>query len=216
VIEVEGTINSDPITILIDSGVILSYINDNIVKIFHLQRSNLKKSWLVQLATEAKRKINELAKDCPIDMNGLITRVDANIIPLGSHDFLIDMDWLEKHHVVLDCYNKTITCLDEEGHQGKIQGIPRVVVFREISAMQLKKSFRKGCHIFATHMEEATKHKVASIGDHMVLRNFEDIFREIPRFTPKRYIDFSIDLVLGAAPVSKTPYRMGTPKLKEL
>jgi hypothetical protein len=52
------------------------------------------------------------------------------------------MSWL---NVVLDCYNKTITCLDEEGKQGKIQGIPRVVVVREISAMQLKKSFRKGC-----------------------------------------------------------------------
>jgi hypothetical protein len=33
---------------------------------------------------------------------------------------------------------------------------------------------------------------------------------------PRREIDFSIDLVLGAAPVSKKPYRMSTPKLKEL
>jgi hypothetical protein len=68
-------------------------------------------------------------------MNGLNTKVDVNIIPLGSYDFIIGMDWLEKKHVVLDCYNKTITCLDEEGQQSKIQGIPRVVAFREISAM---------------------------------------------------------------------------------
>ena len=33
---------------------------------------------------------------------------------------------------------------------------------------------------------------------------------------PKRDIDFSIDLVLGASSVSKAPYKMGTPKLKEL
>jgi hypothetical protein len=39
------------------------------------------------------------------------------------------------YHVVLDYYNKTITCLDEEWQQGKIQGIPRVVVVRDISAM---------------------------------------------------------------------------------
>jgi hypothetical protein len=50
-----------------------------------------------------------------------------------------------KYHYVLDYYNKTITCLDEEGKQGKVQGIPRVVVVREITSMQLKKSFRKGC-----------------------------------------------------------------------
>jgi hypothetical protein len=66
-------------------------------------------------------------------MNGLNTKTYVNIIPLGSYDFLIGMDLWEKHHVVLNCYNNTITCLDEEGKQGKVQGIPRVVVVREIS-----------------------------------------------------------------------------------
>jgi predicted aspartyl protease len=131
-IEVEGKIDNHPITILIDSGSSHSYINANIIEIFHLQRSNHKKSWLVQLAMGAKRKINELVKDCQIDMNGLNMKVYVNIIPLGSYDCLIGMDCLEKHHVVLNFYNKTITCLDEEGQQGKIQGIPRAIVVREI------------------------------------------------------------------------------------
>jgi hypothetical protein len=215
-IEVEGKIDNQRITILIDYGASHSYINANIVERFHLQRSKQNKSWLVQLARGAKTKINELVKDCPIDMNGLITKVDVNIITLGSNDCLIGMDLLEKYHVILDCYNKIITCLDEEGKQGKIQGILRVVAVREISTMQLKKSFRKGCQIFTSHMEEAAKDKVESIEDHLVLRYFEDIFREILGFPPKRDIAFSIDLVLGAAPESKTPYRMGTPELKEL
>jgi hypothetical protein len=131
-IEVEVKINNEPIKILIDSVAIHSYINDNIVEIFHLQRSKHNISWLVQLAMRDKRTINELVKYCPIDMNGLDTNVDVNIIPLGSYDFLIGMDWLEKHHDVLECYNKTIMCLDEEGKKGKIQGIPRAKVVREI------------------------------------------------------------------------------------
>jgi hypothetical protein len=110
------------------------------------------------------------------------------------------MDWLDKHHVVLDCYNKAFTCLDEEGKQRKVQGIPRPISIREISAMQLKKSFRKGCQIYAAHMEEETKDKVPSIEDHLVLKEYEDVFGEIPGFPPKRDIDFSIDLVPGAAP----------------
>jgi hypothetical protein len=60
-------------------------------------------------------------------------------------------------------------------------------------------------------MEEAAKDKVASIEDHPVFKDFEDVFEEIPRFPPKRDIYFSIDLVSGAAPGSKTPYRMDTP-----
>jgi hypothetical protein len=132
---------------------------------------------------------------CPIDMNGLNTKVDVNIIPLGSYDCLIGMDWSKKHHDILDYYNKTITCLDEEGKQCKIQGIPGVLAIREIPAMHLKKSFRKGCQMFAAHMEEAAKDKVASIEYHPILRYFEDVFREILGRPPKIDIDFSIDLV---------------------
>jgi hypothetical protein len=116
-IEVEGKIDNQPIAILIDSRASHSYINDNIVERFHLQKSNHKKYWLVQLATGAKMKIIELVKDFPIDMNGLNKKVDVNIIPLGLYDYIIGMDWLEKNHVVLDCNNKTITCIDEEVKQ---------------------------------------------------------------------------------------------------
>jgi hypothetical protein len=94
-IEVEGKIDNHPISILIDFGASHSYIKYNIVEIFHLQRSKHKKSWLVQLAIGAKRKINEIVKDFLIDMNGLNKKVDVGIIPLGSHDCIIGMDWLK-------------------------------------------------------------------------------------------------------------------------
>jgi hypothetical protein len=77
-------------------------------------------------------------------MNEINKKVYVNIIPLGSYDCLIGMDWLEKHHVVLYCYKNTITCLDGEGKQVKIQYILRVVVVREILSMQLKKEFDEG------------------------------------------------------------------------
>jgi hypothetical protein len=37
-----------------------------------------------------------MVKDCPLDMNGLSTKEYLNIIPLGSYDYLIGMDWLDK------------------------------------------------------------------------------------------------------------------------
>ena len=49
-----------------------------------------------------------------------------------------------------------------------------------------------------------------------MLKEFKDVFQEVPRLPPKRDIDFSINLMPGAAPVSKNPYRMSTPELKEL
>ena len=50
-----------------------------------------------------------------------------------------------------------------------------------------------------------------------MLQEFGDVFPdEIPRLPPKRYIDFTIDLMPGAVPVSNTPYQMSTLELLEL
>ena len=76
--------------------------------------------------------------------------------------------------------------------------------------MQLKKCYKKGCQLFASHMEETTKDKFPKLEDHLVLKEFGDVFKEVPRLPPKRYIDFSINLMPGATPVSNTPYRMST------
>jgi hypothetical protein len=95
-----------------------------------------------------------------MDMNGLNTKAYLNILPLGSYDCLIGMDWLDPHHALLDCHNKAFTSLDEEENQRKVQGIPRAVTIIEISALQLKKCYRRGCQIFVAHMEETPKDKV--------------------------------------------------------
>jgi hypothetical protein len=139
-------------------------------------------------------EINELVKYCLIDMYGLNTKLDVNILPSGSYDCLIGMNWLEKLHVVLDCYYKTITCLDEEGKQGKVQEIPRVVVVREFSTMEFKKRFMEGCQVFLNHMGEEDRDKVTSIVDHSVLRDFEYFLGGILGFPTKRDIDFSISI----------------------
>jgi hypothetical protein len=215
-IEVEGMINNQTIAILIDLGGSHNYIDPKMVEIFHFPRSKHGKSWLVQLATGAKININEMVKSCLMDMNGLNTREDLNIFPLGSYKCLIWMDWLDQHHAILDCHNKEFTCLNEEGNLRKVQGIPRAVTIREILALQLKKCYRKGCQLFATHMEETPKDKVPNLDDHAILEDFEDVFKEVSGLPPKRDIDFFINLMPGAGPVSKTPYRMSTPELKEL
>ena len=91
-IEVEGMIHNQSISILIDSRASHSYIHPSLVERLHLVKCKHDRSWTVQLATGTKRKVSELVKRCPLDMNGLNTVVDLNIIPLGSYHVLIRMD----------------------------------------------------------------------------------------------------------------------------
>jgi hypothetical protein len=80
-----------------------------------------------------------------LSANRLHTKYDLNIIPLSSYDYLIGMDCLNEHNVILDYYNNTFYCLDEEGNLRIVQGILRVVTIKEVSNLQLKKSYQKGC-----------------------------------------------------------------------
>jgi hypothetical protein len=65
-------------------------------------------------------------------------------------------------------------------------------------------------------VEETPKDKVSIIEDHAVLKEFEDVFQEVLGLPPKRDIDFSVNSMPRAAPVSKAPYIMSTLELKEL
>jgi len=52
---------------------------------------------------------------------------------------------------------------------------------------------------------------------YLVLQQFQDVFLEdITEFRPHSEVEFSIELVLGVAPTSKSPYKMSTPELVEL
>ena len=83
--------------------------------------------------------------------------------------------------------------------------------------MQLNKLCRKGFQLYAAHILEPTGDETPRLEDDQVLQEFKDVFLdEIPGLPPKRNIDFTIELVLGATPVSKTLYRMSTPEMLEL
>ena len=63
----------------------------------------------------------------------------------------------------------------------------------------------------------AKKEDKTKLEDFAILRDFRDMFvDEIPELTPRREIDFSIDLLPDSTPISKAPYQMSLPELTEL
>ena len=146
--------------------------------------------------------------------------VKLNVLPLGSYDILIGMDWLEQHRVVLNCFDKTFTCINNDGKLISVKGISRKTVVRQISALQLKRSVRKGCKAYAvtvTNEENLKNIDKLRLEDIPVLKEYSDVIsEEIPGLPLKRELDFTIELVPGAVPNSKAPYRMNILELNEL
>ncbi|GJW45697.1 putative reverse transcriptase domain-containing protein [Tanacetum coccineum] len=73
-----------------------------------------------------------------------------------------------------------------------------------------------GCEGFLATIHDTTS-DVSSIHDQPIVSEFQDVFpEELPGIPPIRDVEFNIELIPGAEPISKAPYRMAPIELKEL
>ncbi|GKC89328.1 putative reverse transcriptase domain-containing protein, partial [Tanacetum coccineum] len=68
-----------------------------------------------------------------------------------------------------------------------------------------------------TTKETEDKSEKKRLEDVPIVRDFPDVFPEdLPGLPPNRQVEFQIDLIHGAAPVARTPYRLTPSEMKEL
>nr|GFD31617.1 putative reverse transcriptase domain, aspartic peptidase domain protein [Tanacetum cinerariifolium] len=85
-----------------------------------------------------------------------------------------------------------------------------------ISALQARTLLSHGCEGFLATIHDATL-DVPSIHGQPIVSEFSDVFPdELPGIPPVREVEFNIELIPGAEPISKNPYRMAPIELKEL
>ncbi|GJT48403.1 putative reverse transcriptase domain-containing protein [Tanacetum coccineum] len=78
----------------------------------------------------------------------------------------------------------------------------------------------KGCPIFLAHVtikETEDKSEKKRLEDVPIVRNFLEVFPEdLSGLPPTRQVEFQIDLIPGAAPVARAPYRLAPSEMQEL
>ncbi|GJU85303.1 hypothetical protein Tco_1292849 [Tanacetum coccineum] len=77
-----------------------------------------------------------------------------------------------------------------------------------------------GSHVFLAHVttkEIEDKSEKKRLEDVSIVQDFPEVFPEdLPGLPPTRQVEFQIDLVPGAAPVARAPYRLAPSEIKEL
>ncbi|GKF07264.1 putative reverse transcriptase domain-containing protein, partial [Tanacetum coccineum] len=145
--------------------------------------------------------------------------IDLMPIPLGSFDVIIGMDWLTKYHGVIICDEKIIRVpfgremLIFQGNRNKKRGESRLNI---ISCSKTQEYLSRGCDVFLAHItikEAKDESKGKRLEDVLIVRDFPE---DLPGIPPARQVEFQIDLVPGAAPVARVPYRLAPSEMKEL
>nr|GFC55116.1 putative reverse transcriptase domain-containing protein [Tanacetum cinerariifolium] len=89
-----------------------------------------------------------------------------------------------------------------------------------ISCTKAQEYLSKGCDVFLAHIttkEAKDKSKEKRLEDVPIVRDFPEVFaKDLSGIPPARQIEFQIDLVPGAAPVARAPYRLVPSEMKEL
>ncbi|GJS38109.1 putative nucleotidyltransferase, ribonuclease H [Tanacetum coccineum] len=144
-------------------------------------------------------------------------------VELGSFDVIIGMDWLAKYHAVIVCAEKIVRIpfgdeiLIVRGDGSSNKHGTRLSI---ISCTKAQEYLAKGCHVFLANItatKDEDKSKGKRLEDVPVVREFPEVFPEdLPGIPPTRQVEFRIDLVPGAAPVARAPYRLAPSEMKEL
>eukprot|EP00253_Pinus_taeda_P024492 PITA_24492 len=215
VVESSGTINGIKFKILFDTGATDSFISSYALNKCGLAARRQNDFHQVEMASGELQSVDLSVDQCGIDLGVCLTKLKVYVTSLGTYDLIIGMDWLEAHRAWVDCYGKRILGINDEGEAIQIQGIKREVSLRYISVMQMKRCLRKGCQAYV--IQEVSQEKGPSLGQYPVLAEFPDVFpKELPGLPPLRELDLTIELKPGTQPISKAPYRMTAPELREL
>ncbi|GJT49184.1 putative reverse transcriptase domain-containing protein [Tanacetum coccineum] len=144
-------------------------------------------------------------------------------VELGSFDVIIGMDWLAKYHDVIVCAEKIIRIpfgdeiLIVRGDGSSNKHGTRLNI---ISCTKAYEYLMKGCHVFLANItatKDEDKSKEKRLEDVPVVQEFPEVFPEdLPGIPPTRQVEFRIDLVPGATPVARAPYRLAPSEMKEL
>nr|GFA22506.1 putative reverse transcriptase domain-containing protein [Tanacetum cinerariifolium] len=180
-------LNNHYATALFDSGADRSFVSTKFSTLINIKPVEIDTSFEVELADGKIVSTNNVLKGCTLNLLNHYFLIDLMVIELGSFDVIIGMDWLSKNDAAILCGKKKVR-------------------------VPLK---NKALIIEAQVTGTVSKEKL--VEDVPIIRDFPEVFPEdLPGLPPLRQVEFRIDLVPGATPVARAPYRLAPSELKEL
>ncbi|GKB65278.1 putative reverse transcriptase domain-containing protein [Tanacetum coccineum] len=194
---VTGTflLNNRYASILFDTGVDRRFISTAFSSLIDIAPTPLENSYDVELADEKIVRIYTIIRSCTLNFLNHLFNIDLIPVELGSFDVIIGMD-----------------C--DESNNGRES---RLTI---ISCSKAQEYMAKGCQIFLVQIsakKEEDKSEGKQLKDVPIVQDFSEVFPEdLSGLPPARLVEFQIDLIPGAAPVARAPYRLAPSEMKEL
>ena len=202
--------------ILFDTGAERSFVSEKFKHLLKQQPQKLNETYTVEMANGKTESTREIYIGCTLTLNQHVFRIDLMPVSIRSFDVIIGMDWLSPHHAEIMCHEKAVRLRLPNHETLVIYGDKPSTNLRLTSCIKAQKHLRKNNLAFLAHIVDKTKEET-NIQDIPVACEFPDVFPEdLPGVPPERQVEFRIDLVPGATPLAKSPYRLAPAEMQEL
>ncbi|GJT90616.1 reverse transcriptase domain-containing protein [Tanacetum coccineum] len=165
--------------VLFDSGADKSFVSISLASMLNIPSITLDTTYDIEMADGNLVGTNTVIQGCTLLLLNQPFKIDLMPIKLGGFDVVIGMDCLSKYHARI-IYDEKVVHIPIDGE---------TLIIR------------------AQVMEKKSDEK--RLEDIPVIREFLEIFPEdLLGLPPVRQVEFQIDLIPGAAPVARAPYRL--------
>ncbi|GJU31190.1 putative reverse transcriptase domain-containing protein [Tanacetum coccineum] len=190
------TLNNHFATTLFNSGTEYSFVSTTFIPLLGIEPSELGFRYEIKTASEQLVEIDKVIKGCKLEIEGHVFDIDLIRFGHGSFDVIIGMDWLSNHKAKIICHEKVVRIPLLDGKVLRVLG---------------EKPEEK------RRLLMSAKARYKSQEEIIVVRYFPKVFPDDLSGLPlAREIDFRIELIPGATPVAKSPYRLAPSELEEL
>ncbi|GJR98740.1 putative reverse transcriptase domain-containing protein [Tanacetum coccineum] len=208
-------LNQHLVRVLFDSGADRSFISLSLASMLNIPSITIDTFYNIEMADGNLVSTNTVIKGCTLTLLNQPFEIDLMPIKLGSFDVVIGMDWLSKYRAKILCDEKVVH-IPIDGETLIIRGDRSKTRLNLISCIKTERYISRGCQVFMIQVMEK-KSDEKKLEDIPVVKEFPDVFPEdLPGIPPVRQVEFQIDLIPGAAPIARTPYRLAPSKMQEL
>lgn len=213
---VDMRINGKSIRALVDTGATHNFVAGTEVARLGLVLE--KDASRIKAVNSEAQPIHGVAKGVPIKLGSYEGRQNFTAVPMDDFQAILGLEFFRETRTAVMPYSDALCMMGEKAHL--IQAMSKPVGEKLLSAIQLKNGLKRGEMTYAValtvdeFLESGPIPKVIK----RVIKRYADVMpEELPKnLPPKRSTDHTIELVPGAKPPARHPYRMAPPELAEL
>ncbi|GJX50350.1 reverse transcriptase domain-containing protein [Tanacetum coccineum] len=173
--------------VLFNSGADKSFISISLASKLNIPPITIDTFYNIEMADRNLVSTNTVIQGVTLTLLNQPFKIDIMPIKLSSFDIIVGMDWLSKYHARIICDEKIVHIpIDGE-----------TLIIR--AQVMKKKSYEK------------------RLEDILVVREFPEVFpKDLPGLPLICQAEFQINLIPGATPIVRAPYRLSPSEMQEL